>query len=461
MAPLAPPRVPAEVRAILDRLWSAGQAAYLVGGGVRDALLGRLETDWDITTDALPERLLALFPGSHYSNRFGTVTIGGVEATTFRRDHQYADHRRPDSVTFTDDLLEDLARRDFTINAVAWGRPADAGGGPEPEPDWVDPHAGLADLAAGRLRAVGEPAARFDEDALRLLRAARLAAQLGFDIEPETLAGMRRSAPLVRWVSNERVGAELRRMLVADPPSRGLRILDQTGLLEPLFPELAAQRGVAQDKIPGHDVWLHSLATLDAAARLDPSNQRLRLAALLHDVGKPNTQADGRFIGHELEGARLAEQLLSRLAYPQREIRDVAELVRQHMFRYEPRWGGAAVRRFIRRVEPALLDNLFALRPAANVGSGLEPDADGSSELRRRVRAELAAGVPLRLRDLAVDGGDLTAELGLRPGPIVGRLLERLLESVVADPARNSRDQLLADARTWADDMGGDAEVGK
>jgi tRNA nucleotidyltransferase (CCA-adding enzyme) len=453
VAPLAPPGVPAEVLAILDRLWGAGQAAYLVGGGVRDVLLGRHETDWDIATDALPERLLELFPGGRYENRFGTVTIAGVEATTFRRDHRYADHRRPNSVTFTHDLLEDLARRDFTVNAIAWGRPAAAANASPAEPGWVDPHGGLADLSAGTLRAVGDPAARFDEDALRLLRAARLSAQLGFTIEPRTLAGMRRAAPLVAWVSAERVGAELRRMLAAEPPSHGLRILDETGLLEPIFPELAAQRGVAQDKIPGHDVWLHSLATLDAAALIDPPNQRLRLAALLHDVGKPSTQADGRFIGHDLEGARLARQLLGRLAYGQREIRDVAELVRLHMFRYEPRWSDAAVRRFIRRVDPLLLDDLLALRRADNVGSGLEPDADRSSELRRRVHSELAAGVPLRLSDLAVDGADLTAELGLRPGPIVGRLLERLLESVVADPARNRRDRLLADARQWAHDI--------
>ncbi|HUG48449.1 MAG TPA: HD domain-containing protein [Candidatus Limnocylindria bacterium] len=459
MAALAPPHVPGEVLDILRRLWSAGHAAYAVGGGVRDALLGRTETDWDVATDARPERLLELFPGSSYTNRFGTVGIGAVEATTFRRDHRYGDHRRPDEVTFTHSLTEDLARRDFTVNAIAWGRQGDSVADRPVDPDWVDPHDGLGDLRARLLRAVGDPTARFDEDALRLLRAARLAAQLDFEIEPGTLAAMRVTAPLVRWVSAERVGAELRRMLAADPPSRGLRILAQTDLLEPLLPELALQRGVAQDKLPGHDVWLHSLATLDAAARLDPGNERLRLAALLHDVGKPTTQADGRFIGHDVEGARLAERLLSRLAFPRPEVGGVAWLVRQHMFRYQPSWSAAAVRRFIRRVGAAHIDDLLKLRQADNEGSGLDADADRTSELRRRIEGELAAGVPLGLGQLAVDGDDLTRELGLPPGPIIGRLLERLLESVVSDPARNTRELLLTDARVWAADMKAAAEV--
>jgi tRNA nucleotidyltransferase (CCA-adding enzyme) len=448
MAPRAPVRVPAEVQSILERLWASGHAAYVVGGGVRDALLGRSQSDWDIATDARPERLLELFPGSHYGNRFGTVTIGAVEATTFRRDHRYADHRRPDSVSFTDSIEEDLARRDFTVNALAWGRAANAAAAV-----WVDPHGGFDDLAEHRLRAVGEPDLRFDEDALRLLRAARLAAQLGFDIEPRTLAAMSSLAHLVKWVANERIGAELRRMIAADPPSTGLRILDATNLLEPLFPELAAQQGVAQDKIAGHDVWQHSLATLDAAAPIDPPNQRLRLAALLHDIGKPLTFADGRFIGHDIEGARLATELLGRLAFAQREVDHVAALVRHHMFRYEPRWTNAAVRRFIRRVGREMVDDLIKLRQADNLGSGLAAAADGSDELRRRVDGELAAGVPLSLRELAIDGHDLTTELDLAPGQLVGRLLDRLLESVVSDPQRNTRDQLLADARQWLAEM--------
>jgi tRNA nucleotidyltransferase (CCA-adding enzyme) len=447
------PSVPAAVNDILQRLWTAGHAAYVVGGGVRDTLLGRVPEDWDVATDALPERLLELFPGSHYGNRFGTVTIGDVEATTYRRDHRYADHRRPESVTFTTSLDEDLARRDFTVNAIAWGRPAG-----NDAPAWVDPTGGLGDLAARTLRAVGQPAERFDEDALRLLRAARLAAQLGFEIEPATLAAMSTTAERARWVSQERVGGEVRRMIAADPPSTGFHILAQTGLLEPLLPELAAQRGVPQAKIAGHDVWAHSLATLDAAATIAPANRRLQLAALLHDVGKPQTFSDGRFIGHDTVGGELAERLLSRLAFPRREVDDVARLVRLHMFNYEPSWTNAAIRRFIRRAGLRLVGELIDLRRADNIGSGQAPDADGSDELRRRVAEQLAAGVPLGLADLAVNGDDLTVELGLPPGPLIGRLLDRLLESVVADPERNTRAQLLADARLWASQADPEAE---
>ena len=372
------------------------------------------------------------------------TTERSVEVTTFRRDHQYADHRRPDSVTFSNEIGEDLARRDFTVNAIAWGHAAG-----EELPQLVDPTDGLADLARTLLRAVGDPAVRFDEDALRLLRAARLAAQLHFEIEPATRAAMASSAGLVRWVSQERIGAELRRMVAADPPSNAFEILSNSGLLEHALPELAAQRGVPQDKQPGHDLWDHCLATVDAAAAIDSGNALLRVAALLHDIGKPNTFADGHFIGHDLEGARLAEAMLTRLAFPRREVERVRRLIAEHMFSYERRWTSAAVRRFIRRVGPDLVDDLLELREADNLGSGLPADAGYVEELRRRVRDELAAHPPLSLHDLAVNGADLIGELGMQPGPPVGELLERLLGSVIADPSRNHRERLLADARDY------------
>jgi tRNA nucleotidyltransferase/poly(A) polymerase len=268
---------------ILERLWANGHAAYAVGGGVRDWLLGRSAKDWDVASDARPERMLELFPDGHYENKFGTVTVDGVQVTTFRRDHLYGDHRRPDSVTFTDSIEEDLARRDFTVNAIAWGR---ASG--EDEPRWVDPTGGRADIDARLLRAVGDAERRFDEDALRLVRAARLAGQLGFAIEPATQAAMRRTAALVAFVSRERLGGELRRMLGADPPSTSLRILADTGLLGHAFPLLEANAWRTSDRAM---TCGHGLATRRAAA-LEGSSERLRLAALLHDVGKP-TFADG------------------------------------------------------------------------------------------------------------------------------------------------------------------------
>jgi putative nucleotidyltransferase with HDIG domain len=443
--------VPAGVLAILQTLWSHGHAAYLVGGGVRDSLLERRVEDWDVATDALPEATLGFFPNGDYKNRFGTVTVhepDGVaiaEVTTFRRDHRYADHRRPDSVTFTDSLDEDLARRDFTVNAIAWGRgrgAADSG--------WVDPTNGLVDLGTRTLRAVGEPAVRFDEDALRLFRAARLAAQLSFEIEPRTLAAMSATADTTRWVSSERIGVEVRKMVAADPPSRGFAILAQTGVVTHALPELAAQIGVPQDKIPGKDLWDHSLISVDAAASLDHDNQRLRFAALLHDIGKPPTFADGHFIGHDVEGAQLSQVLMARLALPHRFIDEVTSLIANHMFSYERRWTGAAVRRFIRRVGRELIADQLNLRRADNVGSGLDPNAGHLEELDARVRRELDTKAPLDLRDLAVDGNDLVNDLGVQPGPFIGELLERLLGSVIADPSRNTRERLLAEARTWA-----------
>lgn len=461
----APFAVPERVMPVLDRLWSSGHAAYLVGGAVRDLLRGRPsrgEAIADVATDARPERLLELFPEGRYENRFGTVALPGVaEVTTFRRDHRYSDHRRPDAVTFTDDLLEDLGRRDFTVNAIAWGRPGDRPGERPPEPALVDPTGGLDDLAAGRLRAVGQARERFDEDALRLLRAARFVAQLGFELEPATREAMVAQAPVAAHVSRERVGQEITRLLETEKPSRGLQAMEETGLLEVLLPELDAQRRVPQNKALAADLWEHTLATVDAAAALAPRERRLRLvlAALLHDVGKPAT-LPAAFRGHDAVGAGLAAAVLDRLAVGRRDAAPIVRLVAEHMFGYRPEWSDAAVRRFLRAVGPDLVEDLFLLRRADNLGSGLPETSSELDELVRRVREQLELGVPLRARDLAVDGHDLQEELGLPPGPRIGRLLERLLDSVIADPRRNERGRLLADARAWSRHAPG-AEAGE
>lgn len=475
-APTLRPEIPGHVTPILSTLWANGHAAYVVGGALRDALLGRPASDWDVATGARPERLLDLFPGAHYENRFGTVLVPvepgrAVEVTTFRRDIEYRDRRRPDRVEFSDSLEEDLARRDFTINAIAYGRPGDrptdqAGVDDRPtdlEPgspatgstitlELVDPWQGRADLAAGVIRAVGDPAERFDEDALRLLRAVRLATQLRFEIEPATMAALQAAAPFAGTVSPERVGQELRKMLAVPEPSRGFRALAATGLLAPLFPLLADQVGLVQAKGPGIDLWEHTLRTLDAAARLEPGDETLAMAALLHDCGKPETWRDGHFIGHERVGAARAEALMRRMAVPRREAGPVADLVRWHMYGYESRWSDAAVRRLIQKVGRSTLPRLLRLREADNLGSGEPADAGGVDELRERIAAELERGVPLTLRDLAIDGDDLREACDIPPGPLLGTLLDRLLEAVIADPERNRRETLLADVRSWLDD---------
>ena len=296
---------------------------------------------------------------------------------------------------------------------------------------------------------MGDPDQRFEEDALRLLRGARFAATMGLDIEPRTLAAMRAHGADARWLSGERVGAELRRIVTEARPSDGLRILDDIGVLAVVLPELTAQHGIAQDKIPGHDLFDHSMATADAAASLPDASERLILAALLHDIGKPATQADGHFLGHAEEGARMARVVLDRLRTSQAEATEVAILIREHMFQYQSAWTDSAVRRFLRRVGPDRIDDLLRLRQADNIGSGQLADTDMLPELRTRLQEQRLSGAPLAVADLAVNGNDLLAAIGLPPGPWVGTMLERLLESVVNDPTRNRPAVLLADVRQW------------
>jgi tRNA nucleotidyltransferase (CCA-adding enzyme) len=448
--------VPDAVRQLMARLWSHGHAAYVVGGSIRDTIIGRPATDWDLATDARPDRLLSIFPGAVYENQFGTVAVraagvdvgpGAVahEVTTFRTDHEYADFRRPHHVEFGDDVALDLARRDFTVNAMAWGADAPADRPPPLDaqaamPVLVDPYGGLADCAARLLRAVGDPGLRFREDALRMVRAVRLAAVLGFTIEAATLDAIREHAGLAAHLSGERVAIELQKLLAAEQPSVGLGLLAETGLLGVLLPELAEQVDVPQNKIPGDDLWAHTLRTVDAAPAERPI---VRLAALLHDVGKPATIGDGPFRGHEVLGAGLARGILERLRLPKAVTARVVHLVRQHMFTYQPGWSDAAVRRFIQRVGVDALPDLVTLREADNVGSGTRPDVRGLPDLRARIRAELDASVALDRRGLAVHGDDLMAELGVPAGPTLGRILDQLLDRVVADPSLNDRPTLL------------------
>ena len=443
--------VPPGVTGIVGDLHAAGHAAYVVGGSLRDALLGRPPADWDLATDARPEQIVDLFPGAVYENRFGTVAVRRdddvYEITTFRTEHDYADFRRPHRVEFGDDIEVDLGRRDFTVNALAWGRgPADPGPG-----RLVDPFQGRADLAARALRAVGDPEARFREDALRMIRAVRLAASLGFEVEPSTLSALRANAGLVAYLSGERVGAELGKLLATPSPSIGLRLLLDTGLLAVISTELARQRGIAQNKIPGEDLWDHTLRAVDAAPADRPI---VRLAALLHDIGKPATLAEGHFHHHDAVGARLAGGLLRKLRVPRAATDEVTHLILHHMFTVDPEASDYAVRRFIKRIGRDRIDALFALRRADDIGSGLTADDPDLVAFRARIDAEIAAEVVLDRHALAIDGGDLMRELGLDPGPRLGRVLETLLDRVIADPGLNDRATLMLLAQGMLADMG-------
>ncbi len=438
------PGLPEHVRHVLGTLIDAGHEVALVGGSVRD-LVGA-DTDatdnWDAATSARPEEVAALFAEAVWQNRFGTVTIVGpspVEVTSYRTEGGYSDRRRPDEVRFGASLEEDLARRDFTINAVAWV-PTDLAAG---RGRVVDPFGGAADLEARLLRTVGEPRARFGEDALRLVRAARFAGRFDMAIEPGTEAAIRELAPAVANVSTERIRDELQRMLRSEVPSRAIRILERLGLLARIVPELAALRGVPQQKAVPGDALDHSLAAVDAVPRSEDAG--VRLAALLHDIGKATTLAEGHFIGHDRVGAELAASLLDRLRMPGWEAAEIIHAVRHHMYVYDDDWTDAAVRRFIRRLEPIGTTLLFALRRADNAASGVGASGEeNQARLERRIATELERQPDLLLRNrLAIDGHDLQRELGLGPGPRIGLILDGLMERVLDDPSLNERSTLL------------------
>ena len=437
-------KVPADVEKVVDRLLDAGHDAYVVGGSVRDALRGVDPHDWDVTTDATPEQIQKVFPRSLYNNRFGTVVVrsGGheVEVTTYRVDADYSDHRRPDSVAFSASLQEDLARRDFTMNAMAW-RPAR---GDKPG-ELIDPFDGRTDLDARTLRAVGDADQRFKEDALRMLRAVRFATLLDLRIESKTFEAIRRNAPLTATLSGERIQQELVKMLGAPRPSAALRLLSDTGVLAVVAPELEECKQTPQEKLAAENVFDHLLGTVDATPQNDLV---LRLAGLFHDIGKPDTFSDGHFHQHEYVGEAKTRAILRRWKFDKETVNEVTHLIRHHMFWYQTDWGGSAVRRFIRNVGLENIPALFALRRADNIGSGAHtPKMYALDALWRRVQEEIDAANAFSLRDLKIDGDDLIKELGLPQGREIGRILNALFEKVTEDPTLNERDILLRLAR--------------
>lgn len=433
-------KVPKDVERVVEKLTLAGHAAYVVGGCVRDAIRGVDPQDWDVATDATPEEIQKLFSRSLYTNRFGTVIVRSgdheVEVTTYRTEAGYSDHRRPDRVAFTDSLHEDLSRRDFTMNAMAW-RPSQSGTAGE----LVDPFGGQSDLAARVLRAVGEPEERFQEDALRMLRAVRFATLLDMRIDERTAAAIRACAPLAETLSGERVNQEITKIMGAPQPSVAFRMFSDVGLLAVICPELEECKKTPQDKVAAQDVFEHSLATVDATPA---SDLVLRLAGLFHDVGKPETFADGHFHQHEFVGEFKARQILRRWKFDKETVAEVTHLIRNHMFWYETHWTDSAVRRFIRKIGLDYIPALFALRRADNIGSGARsPRMYALEALWQRVQEQIAAANAFSLRDLAIDGNDVMRELGIPPSPDVGRILNALFERVLDEPALNTREKLI------------------
>jgi tRNA nucleotidyltransferase (CCA-adding enzyme) len=445
-----PRLIPADVLAVCEKLRAAGFQAHLVGGGVRDLLLGRAPNDFDVATDAHPQRVLALF-GARYAIptglQHGTVTVltdgdgtagrRHVEVTTFRGEGAYVDGRRPTSVTYVGSLAEDLSRRDFTMNAIGYDPVSGA---------LTDPFDGQRDLGARRVRAVGDAEARFREDGLRPMRAVRQAAQLEFAIDPPTLEAIPRTLDVFRKVSAERVRDEMWKLLGARRPSVGLELMRVTGLLGEVLPELLEGVGVTQNRFHKHDVYQHTLAVVDATA----GDALTRLGALLHDIGKPRARqpregAPGEysFFKHEIVGAQIADAVCRRWKLSNGDRERIVALVAHHMFFYTPDWTDGTVRRFVRRVGPDVLPALFAVREGDVTGRGFGEDPEGElGELRRRIAAVAAEDAAMGVGDLAVDGRDVMRILGVAPGREIGVYLERLLERVLDEPRLNTPAEL-------------------
>jgi tRNA nucleotidyltransferase (CCA-adding enzyme) len=447
--------IPEDVRELCRRLKEGGHRSWIVGGCVRDELLYASEpererghrTDWDIATSARPEQVKALFRRVIPTGiQHGTVTVlmkhGQYEVTTLRGETSYSDGRHPDAVYFVDDIKDDLARRDFTVNAIAF----------DPlEQRLIDPFDGQRDLAARLLRAVGEPAQRFAEDGLRVLRAARFVATLELALDPATARAIEPSLGSYRKVSAERIRDEWLKTMKARRPSLAFEVMREHGLLAISAPELLESVGCEQNRYHRFDVWGHAMSCLDHC----PANPVLRVAALLHDVGKPRSRAfsdktsDFTFYEHERIGAEIAEPMLERLRFSNEERARVVALVRHHLICYDDTWSDAAVRRWIRRVSGELLEDLYLLNDADIRGKG-KPVADDLSrlaQLKEHVARVLAEGAALSVSELAIDGHALMQELGMKPGPELGRVLRALLEEVTEDPTLNERETLLERAR--------------
>jgi len=429
----------------------------LVGGAVRDMLRGRKAKDWDLASDATPDEVIDIFRGTKPRARViptgikhGTVTVlykgQEMEITTYRTETDYSDGRRPDSVRYSTSMEEDLSRRDFTMNAVALRLP---------EGEKVDPFGGEADIKAGIIRCVGDPSARFAEDGLRPLRAVRFASQLSFRVEDKTLAAIGGALETGAKVSAERVKDELEKIVSSDRPSTAFLLMEQTGLLKLFLPELAACRGVEQKGFHRFDVLEHSLLACDYAAEKGYPTE-VRLAVLLHDVGKVVTQGFGEagvrtFYNHENESEAISRCILGRLRFPNAVIDSVSHLVKEHMFHYTDDWGDAAVRRFVVRVGKEHLSALYRLRRADSFATaGIEPPANFLVPLIDRVEKALGESQAFTLKDLAVSGRDLMA-IGIAPGKNLGRILDELLEAVLDDPEMNTKDCLLKVAASLAE----------
>lgn len=447
-------KIPKEVRAACFLLTKEGYKAYLVGGCVRDLILERAPKDWDVATNASPEEIQKIFPESVYENTFGTVGVKTdsedpklkiIEITTFRTEGRYTDFRHPDEVRFAESVEEDLARRDFTMNAVAMDASA----------MWaiVDPFDGAQDIDLGIIRTVGDPAARFTEDALRLMRAVRFSAELGFEINSETSRAIEGKASLLEAIAKERIRDEFSKLLMSDRAAQGIVRMEQLDLLRFVMPELREGLGVGQNKHHIYTVFEHNVKALEYTARQGYSLE-VRMAALLHDVGKPRTKKgdgpDSTFYNHEHVGARMTLKILDRLRYSKDFTEKVTHLVRCHLFYYNVgEVSETGVRRFLKRVGSDNVDDLLKVREADRIGSGV-PKAVPYKLRHLQFMIDKVKRDPVSPKMLTMKGEDVMRVGEIPASPKVGYILAVLLDDVIEDPSRNTEEYLVARIRELA-----------
>jgi len=437
--------IPKEVKFIIEKLKNKGFEAYIVGGCVRDFLRGVEPEDWDVTTNAKPEEIAKNFLKSFSDNKFGTVRVltgskkpnlKEIEITPFRIDEKYSDKRHPDKIKWAKTIEEDLARRDFTINAIAF----------EPEKrKIIDSFEGQKDLEIKIIRAVGKAEERFSEDALRMMRAVRFATTLGFKIEPKTAEAIKKNASWLQIISKERIRDEFMKIIMNERASEGIEIARELGLLKYIVPEIEEGYKVSQNKHHIYDCYEHYLKSLDYAARKN-FNKYVRLAALLHDIGKPRTKRgkglDATFYGHEMVSAKMTSQILNRLKFPKKDIEKIVKLVRYHLFYYNvDEVGDSSVRRLVRQVGPENMEELLQVRMADRIGSGV-PKAEPYKLRHLKYIIEKVSQDPISVKMLKVSGNEVMKILEIQPGPKIGQILDILLGYVLEEPKKNKKEFL-------------------
>jgi len=438
--------IPKEVKLVINKLKKNGFEAYIVGGCVRDFLRGIKPEDWDVTTNAKPKEVRKVFPKSFYENKFLTVTVQTesknpklkeIEVTTYRSEAKYTDKRHPDEIKFAKTIEEDLARRDFTVNAMAIGQKIEI----------VDPFKGRGDLKNKIIRAVGNPDERFSEDALRMMRAERFAVTLGegWKIEEKTKKAIQKNSIWLGAISRERIRDELMKIIMSERAAEGIELLRELGLLRYIIPELEEGYKITQNKHHIYECYDHYLRSLNYAAKKN-FNKYVRLSSLFHDVGKPRVKRgegrDATFYGHEVVGARMTVQILNRLKFPKKDTEKIAKLVRYHLFYYNPNEvGESSVRRLLWKVGPENIEELLEVRMADRIGSGV-PKAEPYKLRHLKYLIEKVSQDPISVKMLKVNGNNVMRILNITPGPKVGEVLDILLSYVLEDPKKNKKEFL-------------------